>query len=489
MTLKRFKVWLRGLRPPLEHVVIDDAIWARACRDGDRDALAELDRALDGVLTRICRSVLRDHTLADAARNHTLTVVWKKRAAVWAAGSRVGWVSFVAWRVSCSLLRKELRAAGRVRLLGEWDVLLPEPPASDLGLQAVEVLAHLPEKFLAPCMMRFVEEKSFKNIAAELGRTESAVKSQVSRGVDKLRERFGEATAVALTALSAAGASAGPATLGGTAKAVTASVLLAVGVGAGLCWYEMPAVPTPATAARPAAKPESYQDATARVFRQVVLPKVRDALTPAVSGGEVVLIDPPDAYDTRLTVRFALRHRPPDGKPFESELNFTFDTYTRNVRAGFALVRGGPGREVDPAQPIVLVRGLWGGRDVTLSSEPLRQAVAAFADFPCDPRAGDEWQKRVRAVRAAFEPYLGVWCVRGDPAAECRIAWDEPSGNCDFWTPGRPKQTWLFADCRLDGRRPLRLKCNERELTLSADRSRLFVGGGEWWSRPSSARP
>jgi RNA polymerase sigma-70 factor (ECF subfamily) len=72
-----------------------------------------------------------------------------------------------------------------------------EPRLEDVEQQArlFGLVSRLPEDQRRVIEMRFVEQKSIREIAAALGRSEGAVKQLQFRGLSELRERMGQSNA------------------------------------------------------------------------------------------------------------------------------------------------------------------------------------------------------------------------------------------------------------------------------------------------------
>jgi len=70
----------------------------------------------------------------------------------------------------------------------------PEPPFERLEAQArlYQLVRELPEDQRRVIELRFTEEKSIREVAAELGRSEGAVKQLQLRAIRGLRERMGQ---------------------------------------------------------------------------------------------------------------------------------------------------------------------------------------------------------------------------------------------------------------------------------------------------------
>jgi len=113
-------------------------------------------------------------------------------------------VPFAAW-----LLRIAANAiADRARRAGRESPLLEEPAESGAGLQGAEMrgeelraienrarlfrlVGQLPEMQMQVVMQRFVEQRSIREIAEQLGKTEGAIKQLQLRAVQSLRAQMG----------------------------------------------------------------------------------------------------------------------------------------------------------------------------------------------------------------------------------------------------------------------------------------------------------
>jgi DNA-directed RNA polymerase specialized sigma24 family protein len=67
----------------------------------------------------------------------------------------------------------------------------PGPEAPDVGVDVLGALAALPAGQRAVLVLRFFEDLDVESTAAALGITTGTVKSQTSRGLDRLRELMG----------------------------------------------------------------------------------------------------------------------------------------------------------------------------------------------------------------------------------------------------------------------------------------------------------
>jgi RNA polymerase sigma-70 factor (ECF subfamily) len=111
--------------------------------------------------------------------------------------SRFEWrgAPFGAWlmRIAANAVADRWQRAQRRRDL-ERSELPPEPAAEDLERRVLlfGLVRQLPEDQRRVIHMRFVEQKTIREIASELGRSEGAVKQLQFRGLEGLRARMGD---------------------------------------------------------------------------------------------------------------------------------------------------------------------------------------------------------------------------------------------------------------------------------------------------------
>jgi RNA polymerase sigma-70 factor (ECF subfamily) len=133
----------------------------------------------------------------DAAEDLTSEVFHKALANL----PRFEWrgVPFAAWllRIAANAIADRAQRVGK-ELAVDDPPELSEEASADVGLEEVEhrarlfrLVAQLPGDQRRVIAMRFAEEKSIREIAEELGRTEGAVKQLQFRGLQQLRARVG----------------------------------------------------------------------------------------------------------------------------------------------------------------------------------------------------------------------------------------------------------------------------------------------------------
>lgn len=105
---------------------------------------------------------------------------------------------FIAWlyRIASNALSDQRKRQARET---STDELPNQESPNEVNVEAIErraflfrAVESLPDDQRRVIIMRFAEEKSIRDIATELGRTEGAIKQLQFRGLENLRNRLGE---------------------------------------------------------------------------------------------------------------------------------------------------------------------------------------------------------------------------------------------------------------------------------------------------------
>jgi len=204
-----------------------------ATRDGAAAelAFAALVERHGPMVLRVCRRVLADPHDAQDAFQATFLVLVRRAGAVRNRESVASWLYGVAARVAaCSRATTARRRAHEQAAARAGDAVQPgvEEDGADLGVVIREELGRLPDRYRDPVILCDLEGQTYEAAARLLGWPVGTIKSRLSRGRRRLRDRLtrrGLAPAVgALAAALAAETSAAevPAALADSvAKAAT----------------------------------------------------------------------------------------------------------------------------------------------------------------------------------------------------------------------------------------------------------------------------
>ena len=166
-----------------------------------RDEVAELAFAVlverhGPMVLGVCRRILRDPHDAEDAFQATFLVLARKGHSIRVEGSLGRWLFGVATRVATRARSDETRRRARERHgLDRLEVAGPDAPQSDIDRAEIQAIiameiAGLPARFQAAVLLCDLEGRSYEEAARRLGWPVGTVKSRLSRGRARLRERL-----------------------------------------------------------------------------------------------------------------------------------------------------------------------------------------------------------------------------------------------------------------------------------------------------------
>lgn len=208
----------------------EDASLLRAfCERGDRQAMNSLfarhaDAAYRTAL-RLCRNAA---DAEDAVQTAFIEVL--RRAAQFRGESAVKpWILGFVVNATRHKAREEGRRGAREERAARSEAAPAAPGASEVR----EAVQKLPDHYRAPVWLHYCEGLSSGEVAQALSLPENTVRSQLSRGVEQLREALAVGTPALLAALAGAAVESAPATLTASISTLAANAAPAA-VKAGL---------------------------------------------------------------------------------------------------------------------------------------------------------------------------------------------------------------------------------------------------------------
>lgn len=170
----------------------DGELLLRFSRHGDQEAFAEVVERHHAMVWGVCSRVLVRRADAEDAYQATLLILARKARAIRANDSAGGWLFRVAHNAALQTLRR--RKALRETPLDEA-ALPPEAPFPDLEqkqlvVALLEELRAMPAKYQTPLVLRYLEGRSRREIAAATESTVATVAGQLVRGRRMLRSRL-----------------------------------------------------------------------------------------------------------------------------------------------------------------------------------------------------------------------------------------------------------------------------------------------------------
>jgi RNA polymerase sigma factor (sigma-70 family) len=171
----------------------DSELLERFISARDEGAFAELVRRHGPMVLSVCRGVLRHEQDAEDAFQAAFLVLARKAAAV-RRQSVGGWLHTVTYHLAC---RARARSARRQAIERQVEPAPAADPLLDLSardlLRALhEEVNRLPEKYRAPLVLCYLQERTQDEAARLLGCTEGALRGRLLRGREWLRERLAQ---------------------------------------------------------------------------------------------------------------------------------------------------------------------------------------------------------------------------------------------------------------------------------------------------------
>ena len=180
---------------------MDDLALARALATGDEAAFHTLvDREAERVF-RICYRILGRVDEAQEATQETFVLAYRGLATFRGDGPPGAWLARIATRESWRRAATSRRRLAATTPLDDVLVATLADPGDPAGeAMASEeretvrgAVARLPEPYREVVALRFFGDLSLLEIAAATGRPESTIKTQLRRGLERLRAAMGEA--------------------------------------------------------------------------------------------------------------------------------------------------------------------------------------------------------------------------------------------------------------------------------------------------------
>lgn len=157
----------------------------------EESAFESLVRRHGLLVLRVCRRVLSDASAAEDAFQATFLILVRKAGTIRQRQSLSSWLYGVAYRVA-----RKARSQGSRRRMFDADLSeLPASEVADDGFAEVrpildEELLKLADKFRAPLVLCYLEGKTYKEAARELGWSEGSMSRRLAQARERLRNRL-----------------------------------------------------------------------------------------------------------------------------------------------------------------------------------------------------------------------------------------------------------------------------------------------------------
>jgi RNA polymerase sigma factor (sigma-70 family) len=203
----------------------DAVLLSRFAKSRDENAFELLVWRHAGMVQRVCRSLLRDHHMAEDASQAVFLALARQAGIVCRRGTVAGWLYRVAWRISNKAARRR-RPISNNQL--DQVASRDEEPRIDPAISTIihEELARLPEKYRAPLLLCFFEGLTQTDAARRLGWPVGTVAGRIARAKTWLEGRLTRRGAAIPAAGFLMGCCADPASafVGATVQAALAFV-------------------------------------------------------------------------------------------------------------------------------------------------------------------------------------------------------------------------------------------------------------------------
>jgi RNA polymerase sigma factor (sigma-70 family) len=160
--------------------------------DNDDLAFAVLVRRHGPLVMRVCRHVLRQAQDAEDAFQATFLVLARKATSIHKGEALVSWLHGVAYRMAMNAKRN---AARRRQHENQATAATPANPSWEAAWREVQLLLdeeiqRLPQKYRAPFLLCFLENRSRADVAHQLGIKEGTVWSRLAQARKLLQRRL-----------------------------------------------------------------------------------------------------------------------------------------------------------------------------------------------------------------------------------------------------------------------------------------------------------
>jgi RNA polymerase sigma factor (sigma-70 family) len=192
------------------HDRLDSELLRAFAERGQEAAFEQIVLRHGGMVSAVCRSVLRNSADAEDATQAVFLTLVKRASSLQRHATLAGWLHRVAWYVATRAARAEANRRRYEEAAAHVWPDAPAAPADNVPAELVHAgLAGLSRKYQEPLLLHHVEGRSERETAELLNCTVSAISTRLARGRKMLRDRLlKRGLAVSAIGLSSALASA-----------------------------------------------------------------------------------------------------------------------------------------------------------------------------------------------------------------------------------------------------------------------------------------
>jgi RNA polymerase sigma-70 factor (ECF subfamily) len=167
---------------------------------GDRDAFRVLVEREAPAVIAACQRILDDHAEAEDAAQEAFLLAYRKLGSFRGDGALGGWLMRIAIREARDRAVRRRPAttldaddgglSSTLRAVGHGVDPVVTLETSERAARLRSAIAELPAHYRDAVQLRYLDERSFEDIATTTGRPEPTVRTHLHRGLARLRTRL-----------------------------------------------------------------------------------------------------------------------------------------------------------------------------------------------------------------------------------------------------------------------------------------------------------
>ena len=154
----------------------------------DAGAFTELVTRHAGMVFATCNRILGDRAAAEEVAQECFLALARGNGEV--PASPGGWLHTVAARLALKRVHSDVKRRAREEVFVKRQEKPPHPEWDDIKRYVDEAIEELPESFQSVVVAHFLEQRSHREIAKELGVTRQAVTYRIRKGISEIRRRL-----------------------------------------------------------------------------------------------------------------------------------------------------------------------------------------------------------------------------------------------------------------------------------------------------------
>ena len=166
----------------------DAALLDRWRAGRDAEAFAEIVTRHAGMVFATCNRILGNRAAAEEVSQECFLALVRGNGEI--ATSLGGWLHTVAARLSLKRAHSDSKRRAREEVFVQRQEKTPQPQWDDIKRYVDEAIEELPELLQSVVVAHFLEQRTHREIARELGVTRQAVTYRIRKGIGEIRRRL-----------------------------------------------------------------------------------------------------------------------------------------------------------------------------------------------------------------------------------------------------------------------------------------------------------